>query len=504
MTDPQQFDPTHYAADSLAKAGISIDVETAPTGQDPKALVEKVVQSIAQAAPVGWESLHGAFSFAGGQEIASVVVGTPDGAVRMPITSDVIDPIRTHRLISITERGPWFRLMFDCDSSGALQVAFDYGDNEIPVELRLPPEAYLRDFEEFPRPDAPLWLLAYMGNEGQQMRTAAQARAATTAVSEARQSDDEIPSFAKLWARFGVLSALCRGSDAPVGPRADPAFQLYLGDNGGSTLSRLPRNRGVLSGGGNHSPLLDAAYKGAITWPDLYRDSPPWVHNLYLDPRTANGLLSFCYWWDGHHWYRSSLPEAHPLTQGETPWKPTDEIARAIPGIWTAETTANLVKSILQRIDVEPSDKNHYAPIDLVRAAEARIVSENHLSRLFPDGVPDSFDIAEALAQLDATDVLLPYYPPIDQSTAKDLVIRFCQLNQIDTANYPLDRLVADRLDIGWQVFAPVADGQIAIGRMVFLVADDGIVDQASTSAPPSEIEYIFASRFAQRVRGTN
>lgn len=502
MTEPQQFDPTRYAADSLAKAGISVDVEPTPSGQDPKALVEQVVQSIAQAAPAGWESLHGAFSFAGGQEIASVVVTTPGGPARMPITSDVIDPIRTHRLISITERGPWLRLMFDCDSSGALQVAFDYGDNEIPVELRLPPEAYLRDFEEFPRPDAPLWLLAYMGNEGQQMRTAGRAR--IIAVSDARQSDDEIPSFAKIWARVAVLSALCRGSDAPVGPRADPAFQLYLGDNGGCTLSRLPGNRGVLSGGSNDSQLLSAAYKGAIAWPDLYRNAPSWVHNLYLDPRTANGLLSFCYWWDGQHWYRSDLPEARPLTQSETPWKPTDEIARGVPGVWTAETTANLIKSILQRIGVEPSDRNHYAAIDLVRAAEARIASESHLTRLFLDGVPGSFDIAEALAQLDATDVLLPYYPPIDQSTAKELVVNFCRINQIDTTNYPLDRLVADRLDMGWQVFTPVANGQIAIGRMVFLVADDGIVDQASTSAPPSETAYVFASRFAQRVRGVN
>ncbi|WP_198536946.1 hypothetical protein [Mycobacteroides chelonae] len=486
----------------MAKAGIGVDVQAAPARQDPKELVEKVVQSIAQAAPAGWESLHGAFSFAGGQEIASVVVTTPDRPVRMPITSDIIDPIRTHRLISITERGPWFRLMFDCDSSGALQVAFDYGDSEIPVELRLPPEAYLRDFEEFPRAEAPLWLLAYMGNEGQQMRTAAQARAAATAVIEARQSDDELPSFAKLWARFAVLSALCRGSDAPVGPRADPAFQLYLGDNGGSTLSRLPGNRGVLSGGSSDSQLLSAAYKGAITWPNLYRDAPSWVHNLYLDPRTANGLLSFCYWWDGNHWYRSNLPEANSLTQDETPWRPTDEIARGVPGVWTSETTANLVESILQRIGVETSDKNHYAGIDLVRASEARIVSESHLSRLFLDGIPKSFDMAEALAQLDATDVLLPHYPPIDQSTAVDLVIRFCQLNQIDTTNYPLDRLVADRLDMGWQVLAPVPDGQIAIGRMFFLVADDGVVDQASTSAPPSETAYVFASRFAQRVRG--
>lgn len=504
MSDPEQFDPTRYAADSLAKAGIDVDIEALAAGQDPRALVEQVVQSIAQLAPPGWESIHAAFSIAGGAEIANVVISTPGGPVRMPITSDMIEPIRTHRRVSVGERGPWLCLRFDCDHTGALQVAFDYGDTEIAPELLLPSEAYSRDFQEFRRPDAPVWLLAHMGNEGQQLRTAAQARAATTVVGEARVSDDEIPAFAGLWARFAVLSAVCRATDAPVGPRADPAFQVYLGDNGGCTLARLPGNRAVLSGGRNDSPLLSAAYKGAIAWPDLYRDAPAWLYNLYLDPRAGRGLLSFCYWWDGQHWYRAELTEARPLDRGEHPWKPADEIARGVPGVWTAETTATLVKNVLARIGVQPSDKNHYAAIDLVRAAESRIVSESRLSRLFLDEVPGSFDMAEALARFDAADVLLPYCPPIDQITAKELVVSFCRKNQIDTTNYGLDHLVADRLDMGWQVFAPVADGEVAIGRAVFLVADDGVVEQTSTSVPPSQNEFVFADRFAKRIRGRN
>lgn len=501
MSDPEQFDTTGPAADLLGRAGISVDVDAPVGDRQPRALVEQVVQSIAQLAPPNWETIHAAFSIAGGAEIANVIISTLEGPLRIPITSDIIDPIRTHRLVSIGERGPWLCLRFDCDRTGALQVAFDYGDIEIAPEMRLPSEAYLRDFQQFRRPDAPVWLLAYMGNEGQQLRTAAQARAGTTAVSDSYCAGDEIPGFTDLWARFAVLSAVCRASDAPIGPRADPAFQVYVGDNGGCTLARLPGDRAVLSGGRDDSPLLSAAYKGAITWPDLYRDAPAWLHDLYLDPRAARGLLSFCYWWDGRRWYRSRLPEARLMDNGENPWTPADEVARGVPGVWTAETTANLVKDVLARIGAQSSDKNYYAAIDLVHAAESRIVSESHLRRLFLDEIPASFDIAEAFAQFDAADVLLPYHPPIDQSTAKQLVIAFARENQIDTTNYRFDRLVADRLDTGWQVFAPASDGEVAIGQAVFLVADDGIVERTSTSVPPTQNEFVFADRFARRVR---
>jgi hypothetical protein len=492
MIAPQPFgDPDIGAA-----------ADSHPVAQpESKALVEQAVQSIAQVAPAGWESLQAAFSFAGGQEIANVVAITANGPTPIRITAEAIELIRTHRTVSNGSRGPWLRLLFDCDATGALQVAFDYGDNELPAEHLLPPQAYVSDFEEFPRLATPLWLVAYMGNEGQQLRTAGGARQSAVAVGDARESDDEIPPLPALWARIAVLAAVCRGSDAPDGPRTDPAFQLYIGDDGGCTLCRLPGDRAVLSGGRNDSRLLSAAYSGTIGWPDLYRGAPTWLHNLYLDPRNARGLLSFCYWWDGTHWYRSDLPEATPLTRGETPWKPTEEIEYGVPGVWTTEGTANLVKIVLKRIGVELSDRNHYAAIDLVRTAEARIVSERDLTMLFLDAVPESFDIAEALAQLDAADVLLPRYPPIDQATAKDLVVSFCHTNNVDTAGYPLNQLVADRWDTGWQVFVPVPEGETRIDRMFFLVADDGVVEQASTFTSPSEIAHIFANRFAMRVR---
>ena len=499
-TDPS--DPTRYAADVLAVAGIGVDVETPQDGQDPRALVEQTVRSIAQAAPADWETIHAAFSIAGGTEIANGIVSTPGGPVRLPIAAAVMEPIRTHRLSTIGERGPWLCLRLDCDRAGTLQVAFDYGDTEIAPELLLPAEAYLRDFEEFRRPGAPLWLLAYMGNEGQQLRTAAQARAAVSAVGEPYRCGEEIPNFDQMWARFAVLSAVCRGADAPVGSRADPAFQVYVGDSGGCTLAKLPGNRAVFSGGSRDSRLLTAAYMGAVGWPDLYQDSPVWLYNLYLDPRAAKGLLSFCYWWNGGQWNRADRPEAGVLAREGDPWRPADEAAGAMPGVWTVETTVDLVGRILAVSGVQPSDENRYAAGELVRAAESRIVSEGHLRRLFVDGLPETFDIAEALAQLDAADVLLPYHRPIDQSTAKKLVVDFCRSAQGQTSDYDVEHLVATRLDTGWRIAPTIPEGEIGIDRTVFLVADDAVVEQVSSDMSPSETAFIFADRFARRIRG--
>lgn len=503
MTDPQEFDPARFAAESLAKANIG-GVSAEPVA-DPQALIDQAAGIVGQSAPEGWRSLHGVFSLAGGEEIAKAVAVLGDRIVGVPVAPAAVELVRRQREATVDAQGPWFRLLFDLDNTGELQVAFDYGDIEIPADQLLSADAYLRDFETYPRPDAPVWLLAHMGNEGQQTRTPAQAWAhAGTVGVGVRQSDDELPAFPALWARTAVLASVCRGSDAPVGPRTDPAFAVYRGEHGGCTVARLPGNRAVVSGGRDDSPLLSAAYKGLIGWPDLYRGAPPWLQNLYLDPRAGRGLLSFCYWWDGKNWFRSDLPQASTLGPADDRWRPTDEITAGVPGLWTTETTADLVANVLKRIGVELTDRNAYAALNLVRAGEAGVASERYVNRLFVDGVPANFDVAEAVSQLDAAGVLLPAYPPIDEVTAKNLVVDYCLTNGIDPAQYPLDQLRAGRMDAGWQVFAPVEPGEIAIGRAYFLVADDGVVEKASTSALPDEVALTFASRFAARVRGVN
>ncbi|MBF6332245.1 hypothetical protein [Nocardia transvalensis] len=66
----------------------------------------------------------------------------------------------------------------------------------------------------------------------------------------------------------------------------------------------------------------------------------------------------------------------------------------------------------------------------------------------------------------------------------------------IDTTGYPLDQLVADRLEVGWMVFVPTEPGEIAIGRAIFYIADDGVIEQSSSSTPPSRYSEGFEERF--------
>ncbi|TDZ98773.1 hypothetical protein [Mycobacteroides salmoniphilum] len=378
------------------------------TGADTRALIEKVLEALVLAASPGWQTVHAAFSMAGGEEIAQAVAVTADGSVSIPASSKMVQPMREHRRVSVGSQGPWLRFLIDCDSSGNYSAAPDYGDAELPPSQLLPADAYVRDFQQHPRDRVPVWLLAYTGNEGRQLRPARVAlRQAADGVRGTRVADDEIPALPLLWARTAVLAALCRGSDAAAGPRCDPTYQVHQGDSGGCTLARLPGGRAVLSGGRDDSPLLSAAYRGTISWPDLYQGAPTWVHSLYLDSRAGRGMLSFCYWFDGQHWYRSELPETVGLNHNGRPWSPKDELVAGMPEVWTANDTAAAAVELLRDIGVGLSDRSADATA-LIFAAESGIAQPEHLLRLLGGVVPDAFDMAEAMAQLDATAVVRP------------------------------------------------------------------------------------------------
>lgn len=418
MTGPSPNDPLGYAAEELINAGVPVTVDRdrplSPDEQyagiqDHRELVKRYVETAARNCPPDWEMLHGTISMAGDAEITQLVVTTPGGNKEIRTSAAALDPIRMHRSLTTGEQGPWLRLLFDCDRAGNLTVAFDYGDIEIPADQLLSGEAYLQDLENFPRQNVPVWLLAHIGNEGQQMRSAAVARRdAGFGGEDVFNADGELPALPLLWARIAVLTAVSRGVRAPVHLRCDPTFEFYITDNGGCTLATLPGNRAVLSGGSASSRLLSTAYKGFIPWPNLYRGAPAWVHDLYLDPRAGRGMLSFCYWWDGANWWRSALPETSNLTIDPSPWTITEEIREAVPGVWTAESTAALVNVILAAGEVDRADldPDPDAAIRLVRAADDHAVSEADLRALFVQDTPSQFDIAEAVAQLDAAAIL--------------------------------------------------------------------------------------------------
>lgn len=70
-----------------------------------------------------------------------------------------------------------------------------------------------------------------------------------------------------------------------------------------------------------------------------------------------------------------------------------------------------------------------------------------------------------------------------------------------DIAEYPPDRLHADRISVGWMVFVPVEPGELAIGRAIYYVADDGVLQRSSSAVAPSVFVEEFAESFYERHR---
>ncbi|QIS09914.1 hypothetical protein [Nocardia arthritidis] len=69
------------------------------------------------------------------------------------------------------------------------------------------------------------------------------------------------------------------------------------------------------------------------------------------DSRIRTGLITFCYRYAGGLWYRGESPDAAAISD-------------AIPGVWSAATTAELIARVVQD-----------APDDRLRAAAEMLVS---------------------------------------------------------------------------------------------------------------------------------
>jgi hypothetical protein len=52
---------------------------------------------------------------------------------------------------------------------------------------------------------------------------------------------------------------------------------------------------------------------------------------------------------------------------------------------------------------------------------------------------------------------------------------------------------------LGWMVYVPVEPGEIAIGRAIFYIADDGVLERSSSSVAPSIYIAEFERRFQDR-----
>ncbi|MGW4093730.1 hypothetical protein [Nocardia sp. NPDC004750] len=457
--------------------------------EDLAGLVDRIADGLRAVALPGWHRLEAWFAMTVVAESAVLTVEDGIRSFRCPVPDAVWDAVRRHRQTSArADEGPWWRLLVRIDADG-VEAAADHGAVPFPGEQLFAPAAYLADLERYPRERLPVWLAAYLGHGERRTRTP---RAAADAVRADRRAglrpvavDGELPELAVLWARWAVLAAafVAVGSTGR-GPRIGPSVGIFEGaGRSGSTLTLLPGDRAVLSGGVWDASVLEAAYNGGAPMPELFAGAPEWVSDPVLNPRVATGLLSFCYWWESGRWYRG---ESAPMA----------ECAPALPAVWTVGTVAGVVGSLLD----DRSGGMPDAAELLVSAAQAGAVTREAIVQVFGDGT--GIDIDGAMFQFALADLDANHAEGVGEADALDLVRDHILRQGYDTTGYPLSTLRADRISVGWMVRSPVPGGEMALDRAIFYVADDGVVERSTTSVPLSVFVAGFERRFRLRGNG--
>ncbi|MFI6953430.1 hypothetical protein ACIBJI_08140 [Nocardia sp. NPDC050408] len=462
---------------------------TSSGGEDLAVLADRIAEGLRGLAPPGWQQLTAWFAMTVVAESALLRVDDGSRSIRYQVSDAVWDTVRRHRRLSAgSEGGPWWRLLVRIDADGVDVVADQGAQEPFPGEQLFTPDAYLADLERYPRGRLPVWLAAYIGRGERQSRPPqaavqgmrADRRAGVGAVAVA----GELPELAVLWARWAVLAAAFVAVGSRRGPRIGPSVGIFeSAGRSGSTLTRLPGDRAVLSGGVWDAPVLEAAYNGSGAMPKLFAGAPDWVADPVLNPRAVTGLLSFCYWWEDGRWYG-----------GES--APIPECAPALPAAWTVSTVAGVIGSLLG----ERSGASPEAAELLVSAAQAGAVTREALVQVVGDG--EGVDIAGGLFQLMLADLVADHVTGIREVDALDLVRDHVRQRSYDTTGYSLSTLRADRISVGWLVRSPVPDGEMALDRAVFYVADDGVVERSTSSVPLSVFVADFERRFRMRSSG--
>ncbi|WP_238847099.1 hypothetical protein [Nocardia arthritidis] len=455
-------------------------------------LAQRIVGALAEIGPPGWQELEATIAVTVAAEAGFVTYSDGDRSMRAETPQPVLRLAREQRA-AVVRAGdePWLRLLIRAVAPAtagaavrAVEIEFDNGDEPFPAEQLFAPEVYLADLQEHPRRRLPMWLAAYVSHGDRQVRTpqqaAARARADKAAGVWAVLADNEFPPFPVLWARWATLAAAFVAVGSEWGPRVLPAGGVFESSKrGGSTLYVLPGQRAVLSGGVWDAPALAAAYDAGADLPNLYAGAPDWVTNEVLNPRASAGLLSFCYWWEHDRWYRGESPTAA-------------DCASAVPGVWSAKAVAGIIVSLLgPRADAQ----SQTAADTLVAAAEVGVATRETVVNVFGDDV----DIDGALHQLSLAGLVAETVTPIDAAEAVDRVRHYVSSRDLDTTGYPLSELVADRFSCGWTVYVPVPEGEVAIGRAIFYVGDDGVLEQSSSSIESDRYIAGFEQRFRQR-----
>ncbi|GAB0104458.1 hypothetical protein JMUB6875_34320 [Nocardia sp. JMUB6875] len=350
---------------------------------DEDDLVERVAGELLALLPEGWERLDAAIAMTASDEAAQVIVSSAEHVAQVALSARAIELLRELRALAAeSEEGPWWRILVSVTPTGSARIEYDYGAEPFPDHHLFPPQAYLADLREYPRKRLPVWLGAYIGHGDRQVRTPqtafTQAQADSVNGMHAFPVGDGLPSLPAIWARWAVISAVFVAAKTPLGPRVTSALGWFEGaSRSGSTLHRLPNGKAVLSGGVWDAPELDAVYNGGAPMPEHYRGAPDWVADPVLSPRASNGLMSFCYWWDGYAWYQGESPAPNTLRD-------------ALPGIWSSDSAFDVIAQVI--------GNNASSWITaLVAAAESGSVTRAQLSRALPGG---EFDLDSAYYQL--------------------------------------------------------------------------------------------------------
>ncbi|MGW5516806.1 hypothetical protein [Nocardia africana] len=445
-------------------------------------LVAEIADGLTEFVPAGWQRLVAWFAMTAVSESASLLVDNGTRTVRCRVPEAVWEAVRRHRALSAgSGDGPWWRLLVSVDREGT-EAFPDYGAEPFPGEQLFAPEAYLADLEAHPRERLPVWLAAYVGRVALPSRppreAAVAARADRAAGVRAAPVDGELPDLAVLWARWSVLAAVFVAAGSRRGPRVGPSTGVFeSAGRCGSTLTLLPGDRAVLSGGVWESPVLDAVYNTGAAAPKLFAGAPDWVTDPVLNPRALTGLLSFCYWWEAGRWYRGESPAM-------------SECAPAVPAVWTVGSVAGVAGQLAAGRAGAAE-----AAADLVVAAQSGAVTRSGLARVF--GYDNDVDLDGAMFQFVVAGLAADEPDDIGESEAVALVRAHILGQGYDTDGYQLSALRAERLGVGWLVSSPAPAGEALLDRTVFYVADDGVVERSTSSVPRAE----FVAGFERRLR---
>ncbi|WP_308165331.1 hypothetical protein [Nocardia noduli] len=470
-------------ADGDPDVGLTLEVNPTGPSERAKQLCHRVVRAIVARGPKGWVRLDAVFALTSTAESAQVYFFDGEQrAVRVFPGDEVLSLVRDHRRLSAElGDGPWWRLLLTSRADGTIEVDDDYGDEPFPDDQLFPAEVYAADLAVFPRKALPVWLAAYIRHGDRQSRgarpAARQARADRAEGVRAVRGDGIFPALPVMWGRWAVMAAAFTAVGSRWGPRILPALGLFESPRrSGATLYMLPGGRAVLSGGVWNAPELDAAYNGGAELARLYAGAPEWVANPVLNSRARTGLLSFCYWWEAGGWHHGESPSP-------------DRLGDAIPGIRDADTVVEVICDLFAE---RPSDRQREAVSSLVAAAETGAVTRPTLERVFA-GL-DALD--GAFYQLILAGVAVSVPEPMAADDAVAIVRRF--LSDRDPG-HRVGELRAERIGVGWTVYAQTVPGELAIGRPVFYVADDGVLEQSSSSVAAAVFVADFERRFRRR-----